>query len=64
MMAAITTIVGYGSYALSHYPGLRSMGYAATFGVGMSALAALTLVPAILMVASRNRPHDREPDRP
>ncbi|HUP44826.1 MAG TPA: MMPL family transporter [Thermoanaerobaculia bacterium] len=55
MMAAVTTIVGYGSYALSHYPGLRSMGYAATFGVGTSALAALTLVPAILMVVSRRR---------
>ena len=55
MMAAITTIVGYGSYALSHYPGLRSMGYAATFGVGTSAMAALTLVPALLILASRRK---------
>ena len=55
MMAAVTTIAGYGSYALSNYPGLRSMGYAATFGVGMSALAALTLVPAILMLVARRR---------
>ncbi|HUP50531.1 MAG TPA: MMPL family transporter [Thermoanaerobaculia bacterium] len=55
MMAAVTTIIGYGSYALSHYPGLRSMGYAATFGVGISALAALTLVPAILILAARRK---------
>lgn len=47
-MAAVTTIVGYGSFALSHYPGLRSIGYASTFGIALSALATITLLPAIL----------------
>lgn len=47
-MAAITTIVGYGSFAISHYPGLRSIGYASTFGIGLSALSTVTLLPAIL----------------
>jgi predicted RND superfamily exporter protein len=48
VMAALTCIVGFGSFALSHYPGLRSIGYASTFGVTASCLAAITLLPAIL----------------
>lgn len=55
-MAAATSIVGYGSFALSRYPGLQSIGYAAAFGIGASCLAALTLLPAILVaVRSRRR---------
>src|SRR5436305_15215980 len=48
VMAALTCIVGFGSFALSHCPGLRSIGYASTFGVTLSCLAAITLLPAIL----------------
>ena len=48
VMAALTTIVGYGSFALSHYPGLRSIGYASFFGILFSGLGAITLLPAIL----------------
>jgi len=50
VMAALTTIVGYGSFALSHYPGLRSIGYASTFGIGIGGLAAITLLPSILVM--------------
>ena len=50
IMAALTAIVGYGSFAISHYPGLRSIGYASTFGIGLSGLAAITLLPAILVL--------------
>jgi len=57
VMAALTAIVGYGSFALSHYPGLRSIGYASTFGIGLSGLAAITLLPAILVKGTR---HDAE----
>ena len=53
VMAALTTIVGYGSFALSHYPGLRSIGYASFFGILFSGLAAITLLPAILVVLGR-----------
>jgi uncharacterized protein len=60
MMAAITAIVGYGSFAISHYPGLRSIGYASFFGIGLSGLAAITLLPAIL--ARRHRYEDDEPN--
>ena len=54
VMAALTAIVGYGSFAISHYPGLRSIGYASTFGIGLSGLAAITLLPAILVLGKRN----------
>ena len=53
VMAALTTIVGYGSFAFSHYPGLRSIGYASFFGIFFSGLAAITLLPAILSLRPR-----------
>ena len=55
IMAALTAIVGYGSFAISHYPGLRSIGYASTFGIGLSGLAAITLLPAILILNEGKR---------
>jgi len=58
IMAALTAIVGYGSFAISHYPGLRSIGYASTFGIGLSGLAAITLLPAILVLGKRSDEHD------
>lgn len=60
VMAAITSIVGYGSFALSHYPGLRSIGYASFFGIGVSGLAAITLLPAILIIGTRSLPSRRK----
>jgi len=50
-LAALTTLVGFGSLVLSGYPGLQSMGTVALMGIGFSALIALTLLPALL----RNR---------
>jgi predicted RND superfamily exporter protein len=55
VMAALTAIVGYGAFAFSHYPGLRSIGYASTFGIGLSGLAAITLLPAILVLKDRDQ---------
>jgi predicted RND superfamily exporter protein len=54
-LAAVTSIVGFGSFAISHYPGLRSIGYAATFGVGASCLASITLLPALLATGRFDR---------
>ncbi len=47
-LAALTTIIGFGSLATSHYPGLRSMGWVAALGAASTALVALTLLPAVL----------------
>src|SRR5437763_11711912 len=63
VMAALTAIVGYGSFALSHYPGLRSIGYASTFGIGLSGLAAITLLPALLVRGKKNAEGDDDSGR-
>ncbi len=47
-LAALTTIVGFGSLSLSHYPGLRSMGLVAVLGALSTGLVAVTLLPAYL----------------
>lgn len=60
VMAAMTSIVGYGSFALSHYPGLKSIGYASTFGIGLSGLAAITLLPAFLVLQRKPAPESVE----
>ncbi len=52
-VAALTTVVGFGSLVLSHYPGLRSVGAAAILGALTTATLATTLLPAIL--AGRRR---------
>jgi len=48
LFAALTTIFGFGSLVLSHFPGLRSMGFVAIFGTLYCALFTLTLLPALL----------------
>ena len=48
LFAALTTIFGFGSLVLSHFPGLRTMGFVAIFGTFYCALFALTLLPALL----------------
>jgi len=62
LMAALTAIVGYGSFAFSHYPGLRSIGYASFFGIGLSGIAAITLLPAILVLGEAKHGNDDSAD--
>lgn len=47
-LAALMSIVGFASFAISHYPGVRSLGFAATFGITLSCLASISLLPALL----------------
>lgn len=47
VLAAITTIVGFGSLITSHYPGLRSVGWMTVFGVSLTCLAAIVLLPLL-----------------
>lgn len=47
-LAAMMSIVGFASFAMSHYPGVRSLGYASVFGIALSCLASITLLPAML----------------
>jgi predicted RND superfamily exporter protein len=48
LLAALTTVVGFGSLATSHYPGLVSMGLVSTLGTLATALVAVAVVPAWL----------------
>jgi predicted RND superfamily exporter protein len=47
-VAALTTIVGFGSLVLSHYPGLRSVGFAAILGALATAVISITVLPVVL----------------
>lgn len=52
-LAAITTIVGFGSLATSGYPGIQSMGWVAVIGTTAAWLAALTVLPALQILLQR-----------
>ncbi|HZI93020.1 MAG TPA: MMPL family transporter, partial [Patescibacteria group bacterium] len=49
-LAALTNIVGFGSLALSNYPGLRSVGIISSVGSLACLITALTLLPAALVI--------------
>lgn len=51
VLTSLTTIVGFGSIALSHYPGLRSMGIVAVIGIGACMIASLVVLPAVFSIA-------------
>ncbi len=55
VVAALTTIAGFGSLAISHYPGLRSTGYVATLGAISTMIVAVALLPAYLALRVRRR---------
>lgn len=54
-MAALSTIVGFGSLSLSHYPGLRSMGVVAILGAAATCAVSLTVLPAYLSLRRDRR---------
>ena len=53
-VAALTTVVGFGSLVLSHYPGLRSVGAAAILGALATAVLGMTLLPALLTMREKS----------
>jgi len=55
ILTSLTTIVGFGSISLSHYPGLKSMGYVAVIGIGACMVASIIVLPAIFsMMENKN----------
>ncbi len=56
-LAAMMSIVGFASFAISHYPGVRSLGFAAVSGVALSCLASITLLPALLITGKFRHQH-------
>ncbi|MFL6247588.1 MAG: MMPL family transporter [Thermoanaerobaculia bacterium] len=56
-LAAMMSIVGFASFAISHYPGVRSLGFAAVFGITLSCLASISLLPALLITGKFRHRH-------
>jgi predicted RND superfamily exporter protein len=55
VLTSLTTLVGFGSIALSHYPGLRSIGYAAIIGISACLFASVIVLPAIFAIMRRTK---------
>ncbi|MEE8432324.1 MAG: MMPL family transporter [Candidatus Desulfatibia sp.] len=55
VLTSLTTIIGFGSIILSHYPGLKSMGYVAIIGISACMIASIVVLPAIFAVVSRSK---------
>jgi len=55
MVAALTTILGFGTLMLSHHRGLASLGFCLTLGVTCCMLTALVFLPAVLRLLSIHR---------
>jgi hypothetical protein len=63
-LAALSTVVGFGSMALSRYPGLKSVGYVAILGALSTALVSITLLPAWFRLRMSSRGEDASAGRP
>lgn len=57
VVAALSTVVGFGSLATSRYPGLQSTGFVAVLGALATAFVAITLLPAYLSLRERRSAH-------
>jgi len=53
LLTSFTTLVGFGSIVLAHYPGLKSMGYVAVIGIGACLLVSLLVLPPIFCLLQR-----------
>ena len=47
LLSALTTIVGFGTLIMTHYPGLQSMGWMALLGISFACLTAVVVVPLV-----------------
>jgi uncharacterized protein len=56
MVAALTTILGFGTLMLSEHRGLASLGLVLTLGVTCCMVTALVFLPALLNLIGRRRP--------
>src|SRR5919201_2067299 len=61
MVAALTTILGFGTLMISRHRGLIGLGFILTLGVGCCMLCALVFLPAVLHVVSNRPPEGQQP---
>jgi uncharacterized protein len=61
VLTSLTTIAGFGSIILSHYPGLKSMGIVAVIGIAGCLFGSIVLMPAIFELFDRQlKKHQKE----
>lgn len=58
-VSIITTMLGFSGLLFSIHPGLRTIGELATLGIGLSLLAALILLPAVVFVLEHRKEASR-----
>lgn len=63
-VAALTTILGFGTLILARHRGMASMGLVLALGVAFCMVAALVLLPALLRWSDMRNLRRREPVRP
>lgn len=55
VLTSLTTLVGFGSIVLSHYPGLKSMGYVAVIGIGACMFTSIIILPPLFQLMNRRK---------
>ena len=60
-VSAMTTMIGFGGWLLSDHPGLHSIGQLAVVGIGLTLLAALVFLPALLQWGEERGPSPGPP---
>ncbi len=63
MVAALTTILGFGTLMIAQHRGMASLGLALTIGVSCCMLTALVFLPAFLGIVSEQRRRTAAPER-
>ncbi len=53
VLTSLTTIAGFGSIILSHYPGLQSMGAVAVIGIAACLFSSIVIMPAIYFLRTQ-----------
>ncbi|MBN1847758.1 MAG: MMPL family transporter [Deltaproteobacteria bacterium] len=59
VLTSLTTLVGFGSIILSHYPGLKSIGYVAVIGISACMFASILVLPPLFQIM---RPRTSNPN--
>jgi predicted RND superfamily exporter protein len=55
VLTSLTTIAGFGSLSLAHYPGLQSMGYIAVIGITACLIASVVTLPVVFILIVSKR---------
>jgi len=61
MVDGLTTVVGFGSLMVASHRGLQSLGRVLTLGVSCCMFTSMVMLPALLVLMSRNRGRGEEP---